>query len=90
MMSFSQSEGRGLRWDQVSLEEGSIRLSPSQTKTKTPRVIYMADDFLLVMRKAREIQLRDFPSCLYVCHLNGQPFGNVIQVWKTACKRVGV
>jgi integrase len=51
---------RGLRWDQVDLEEGSIRLSSSQTKTKTPRVIYMADDFLLVMRKAKEIQ----PLCV--------------------------
>jgi len=81
---------RGLRWDQVNLEEGSIRLSSSQTKTKTPRVIYMADDFLLVMKKAKEIQVRDFPSCPYVCHRNGQPFSNLICAWKTACKRVGV
>jgi len=81
---------RGLRWDQVNLEEGSIRLSSSQTKTKTPRVIYMADDFLLVMKKAKEIQLREFPSCVYVCHRNGQPFSNLIEGWKTACKRVGV
>ena len=81
---------RGLRWDQVNLEEGSIRLTSNQTKTKTPRVIYMADDFLIVMRKAREIQLRDYPSCPYVCHRNGQPFSNLIQAWKTACKRVGV
>ena len=81
---------RGLRWDQVDLDEGSIRLSSSQTKTKTPRVIYMADDFLLVMRKAKAIQVRDFPACPYVCHRDGQPFSNLIQAWKTACKRVGV
>lgn len=81
---------RGLRWDQVNLDEGSIHLLSSQTKTKTPRVINMADDFLLVMKKAKEIQVREFPSCPYVCHRNGQPFNNLIHGWKTACKRVGV
>ena len=50
----------------------------------------MGDDFLLVMRKAKEIQVRDFPSCRYVCHRNGQPFNNLIEGWKTACKRIGV
>ena len=82
--------GRGIRWDQVNMEEGSIRLSSSQTKTRTPRVIYMGDDFLLVMKTAKEIQVRDFPTCPYVCHRNGQPFDHLIESWKTACMRVGV
>ncbi len=81
---------RGLRWDQVNLEEGSIRLSSSQTKTRSPRVIYMARDFLKVMGKAKELRDRAYLTCPYVCHLNGKPFNELIQGWKTACKRVGV
>jgi integrase len=81
---------RGLRWDQVNLEERSIRLSSSQTKTKSPRVIYMAEDFLKVICKAKELRDRDYPTCPFVCHLNGKPFDNLIHGWKTACKRVGL
>ncbi|UCD30936.1 MAG: tyrosine-type recombinase/integrase, partial [Desulfobacterales bacterium] len=40
---------KGLRWDQVDFEERCIRLSSIQTKTKTPRVIFMADDFYNVL-----------------------------------------
>ena len=81
---------RGLRWDQVNLEERSIRLSQSQTKTKSPRVIYMTEDFLKVIRKAKDLRDRDYPACPFVCYLNGKPFYNLIHGWKTACKRVGV
>src|SRR5215472_13879246 len=81
---------RGLRWDQVKIDEGSIRLSSSQTKTKAPRVIYMCEDFLKVIRIAKMLRDRDYPECPYVCHLKGKPFTTLIKGWKSACKRVGV
>ena len=40
---------KGLRWEQVDFESNCIRLVSSQTKTKTPRIIYMCEDFLRVM-----------------------------------------
>jgi integrase len=52
---------RGLRWDQVNLEEWSIRLSSSQTKTKIRRVIYMCGDFLKVIQRAKELRDMDYP-----------------------------
>jgi integrase len=82
----------GLRWEQVTLgeEEGCIRLRATQTKTKQPRVIYVNGDFLKVMRKAKELRDRNYPSCHYVCHWNGVPFKNLLHGWQAACKRVGL
>jgi integrase len=81
---------RGVRWEQVNLEEGSIRLSSNQTKTKCPRVIYMPDDFRRVMEKAKEFRDRQYPYCPYVCHIEGRPYNHLIYSWKTACRRIGL
>jgi len=80
----------GLRWEQVNLEEGSIRLKSQQTKTKESRVIYMAGDFLLVMMKAKQLRDLSFPHCPYVCHINGKSFNDFQEGWKAACDRVGL
>jgi len=81
---------KGLRWDQVDFQERCIRLSSIQTKTKTPRVIFMADDFFKVVAKAKELRERDFPTCPYVCHFNGKPFSQLRHGWNVACKRIGL
>ena len=81
---------RGLKWDQVNLNERSIRLSSSQTKTKIPRVLFMVDDFWRILVKAKELRDRDYPYCQYVCHLNGKPFSQLRQGWVAACKRIGL
>ncbi len=81
---------KGLKWEQVDLEERCIRLSSIQTKTKTPRVIFMPDDFHKVIAKAKEFRDRDFPSCPYVCHINGKSFSQLRQGWTVACKRIGL
>ena len=81
---------KGLRWDQVDFEERCIRLSSIQTKTKTPRVIFMADDFYNVLGKAKELRDRDFPTCPFVCHINGKSFGQLRHGWNVACKRIGL
>jgi integrase len=81
---------KGLKWDQLDLEERCIRLSSIQTKTKTPRVIFMPDDFYKVLDKAKELRDRDFPSCPYVCHIRGKSFSQLRQGWNVACKRIGL
>ena len=82
--------GKGLKWDQVDFKERCIRLSSMQTKTKTPRVIFMPDDFYKVLEKAKELRDQDFSSCSYVCHINGKPFSQLRQGWNVACKRIGL
>jgi hypothetical protein len=61
-----------------------------QTKIKTPRVIFMADDFYNVLGKAKELRDRDFPTCPFVCHINGKSFGQLRHGWNVACKRIGL
>ena len=80
----------GLKWDQVDLIEGTIRLRSIQTKNKTPRVIYMTGDFLMVMMKFKELRDRKYPHCPYVCQRGGMPFKAIKHSWKTACERVGL
>ncbi len=81
---------KGLRWDQVNLEEGSIRLASQQTKTKESRVIYMAGDFLFVMMKAKQLRDLNYPHCPYVCHHDGKPFNDFQHSWRAACRRIGL
>ncbi len=80
----------GLRWDQVNLTEGTIRLRSNQTKTSTPRVIYMTGDFLMTLIQAKLDRDLHYPKCLFVCHLNGQSFVEIKNSWKGACKRAGL
>jgi len=81
---------KGLTWEQVNLEEGTIRLAIKDTKTKTARVIYMTGDFLLVMMKMKQVHDQSYPACPYVCHLRGQSIKQMKRSWKTACQRVGL
>jgi integrase len=81
---------KGLRWDQVDFESNCIRLVSSQTKTKTPRIIYMCEDFLRVMKRAKELRDRSYPTCSFVCHRNGKPFFELLHGWYAACQRVGI
>ncbi len=80
----------GLKWEQVNLEEGTIRLAIKDTKTKTARVIYMTGDFLLVMMKMKELRNQHYPDCSYVCHIQGKFIKELKHSWKSACKRVGL
>ncbi len=81
---------KGLRWDQVDLKAKSIRLVSSQTKTKTPRIISMCEDFLRVMARAKEFRDQHYPDCPFVCHRRGKPFHELLHGWYAACKRVGI
>jgi len=81
---------QGLKWEQVNLEEGTIRLAIKDTKTKIARVIYMTGDFLLVMMKMKELRDQHYFDCPYVCHLRGQAIKQMKRSWKTACQRVGL
>ncbi len=80
-----------LRWDRhVDMQTQSIRLERTQTKTKTPRVIYMTGDFLRVMERAKEIRDRQHPQCPWVVHIGGRPVRNFDHGWKALVKRLGL
>jgi hypothetical protein len=51
-----KAEILSLQWDKhIDMEQHCIRLERKQTKTNTSRGLYMTDDFLKVMLKAKEV-----------------------------------
>jgi integrase len=81
----------GLKWSEhVDFRENCLRLSSRQTKTRQPRVVYMAGDFLDVMLKAKEQRDLPYPSCPYVCHRDGKSYNCLIDAWNETCTRAGI
>lgn len=82
-----RSEVLYLRWEQVDLDAGIIRLEPGSTKNRLGRTYpYTAHP-----RLARVIQvrwaLRDGP---YVFHRNGKRHADLHKAWKKACAAAGL
>ena len=53
----------------MDMDQNCIRLERKQTKTKTPRVVYMTGEFLMVMLRAKELRDRDHPYGPWVVHI---------------------
>jgi integrase len=86
-----KAEILGLRWDnQMDMDQNCIRLERKQTKTKTPRVVYMTGEFLMVMLKAKELRDRDYPYCPWVVHIKGKRVLSFDHGWKALMKRLGL
>ncbi len=81
----------GLRWDQVDLTEGIIRLEQEDTKNAQPRAIYLNDEvFRLLVGQRRERDLT-YPTMPFVFYTpKGEPIDEFRRSWKTACKKVGL
>lgn len=77
----------GLRWNQVDLREGIVRLEPGETKNEEGRTFYMEPelrDMLQDLYRKRRL------GCPYLFHLNGRKIGDFRVVWRRACREVGV
>lgn len=83
-------ELRKIRWNQVDLSAGEIRLSGAQTKNKKPRTLPVYGDMwaCLDMQKASRDQL--WPDCPLVFHYLGRPIGSHIKGWSKACSAAGL
>jgi len=80
----------GLRWDQVDLGRGLLRIAPGTTKNGDGRVIPLVADVLAVLTQWRRITVRDWPACQWVCHYKGERLTRLTRAWKQAAKRVGL
>jgi integrase len=75
-------ELRRLRWDQVDLANGEIRLEKRQTKGKRPRTVPIYGD----MQEWLEAQPRDGSL---VFQYGRRPIGSHVRGWREACASVG-
>lgn len=85
MTGMRRGEILNLRWDQVDLRQGVIRLLPDDTKTGKAREVPL-DDQLADIFKA---QARSFDSPR-VFHYQGKPISQTKTAFKAACARAGI
>jgi len=80
----------GLKWAQVDLVEGKLSLTPLQTKTETPRVVYLPPDLHRVLSEARRRHEATYPASPWVCQRYGKRLLDIKRCWKQACHRMGL
>ena len=76
-----------LTWDKVDLKQRVIRLEPEDTKNSEPRVIYLNDELLAIMREAGKV--RGFGH-KRVFTYKGQPIASIKTCFRRACRMAGI
>jgi integrase len=75
-----------MKWGQVNLRDGVVRLEPGESKNGEGRSMYMEAELLNMMKNLHRLRRMD---CLYVFSLNGQKIGSFRKTWKRACVNIG-
>lgn len=84
-LGMRRGEILGLRWDQVDLKKGVIRLAGADTKTNTAREVPLDDRFVA--------DLAAYPRVLrspYVFTMQGRSIASVKTAFNSACARAGI
>jgi len=80
-----------LKWDQLDLERGLLRLEPGTTKNNQGRLIPLVKEVVEVLWQCKQQVLHHYPSCRWVCHYRGNRLLAVpTKSWRKACDRVGL
>jgi len=81
-----KSEIVSLRWQQVDLKRGEVRLEPGTTKNREGRTVFLDGELREVLERSWEMRV---PACDYVFHRQAKPVGDFKKAWASACKRAG-
>ena len=79
-----------LQWRQVDLTEGKLYLQAQDTKTNTPRVLYLTGDLYRVLRTWKMRCDLKWPACPWICHRGGIRLQSLKHSWRKACQVVGL
>jgi len=83
-------EVSSLKWSQVNWSAGKLSLKAQDTKTETPRVLYLTGDLLRVLTAWKQRCDRKWPQCPWICHRGGIRLETLKHSWRKACERVGL
>ena len=75
-----------LRWRQVDLKEGIVRLAPEDTKTDEPRIIYLTGRVLAVLRQTP----RSLSGFVFVNPRTDRPWADMKRSFEQARKKAGL
>ena len=80
-----------LKWEQIDLQRGLLRLEPGTTKSNQGRLIPLVKEVTEALWQWKQKTLLRYPSCPWVCHFRGERLERVPKgAWKVACERVGL
>lgn len=84
------SEILTLTWDQVDLQEGTVRLFAGTTKNGEGRVVALPAELGELLDRLWAEHTSLYPSCRLVFHRSGEPIKAFRDAWDSACKRAGL
>jgi len=86
MTGWRKEEILSLKWPQVDLAEGTVRLEPGLTKNDEGRTFYMDDELWSMMK---DLHRNRRLGCPYVFHKDGKRIQQFRKTWESACKKAG-
>jgi integrase len=85
-----QGEILGLRWEQVALDSGVIRLEPGTTKNNEGREAPLIPEVQTLLVDWRQTTRVRYPSCPWVCHFRGKPITHFRRAWAEGTDKAGL
>ena len=80
-----------LRWDQLDLERGQLRLEPGTTKNNQGRLVPLVMEVTEALWQWKQEGLQRYPTCAWVCHYRGERLRQIPRKrWNKACDQVGL
>lgn len=79
-----------LQWGQINWTEGKLYLRSEDTKTSTPRVLFLTGDLLRLLRRWKTRCESKWPTCPWICHRGGIQLQSLKHSWRKACIAVGL
>lgn len=76
-----------LKWNQVNLREGIVRLEPGETKNSEGRTLYMEPELWDLLKQLCKNRRMD---CLFVFNVNSNMIGDFRKSWQSACVVAGI
>ncbi len=79
-----------LQWSQVNMSDGKLFLKAQDTKTETPRVLYLTGDLSRVLEAWKRCCEEKWSFCPWISHRGGIQLRSLKHSWRQACVRVGL
>ncbi|MBI3593737.1 MAG: site-specific integrase [Nitrospirae bacterium] len=80
-----------LKWNQINLDEGWIRLDSGTTKNDKGRLIPLVKEVCEMLSHWKKVSVIQCPTCPWVCHNQGERLLRIQkQIWDKYCESVGL
>jgi integrase len=77
----------GMKWSQVNLKDGIVRLEPGETKNGKGRTLFLEPELLGLLKDLHRNRRLD---CLLVFHRGAKKIGDIRKSWTKACEVAGI